>query len=96
MFLGEEFEELDRSQRLPALYLHRAISHHLKLILPELFFSSLIEEWEIADMMDEYKTQDGKVGIYWGDFAVVRAKWGTEALQCRSGSQFCDFIVDLL
>ena len=46
-------------------------AHHLKLILPELFLSCLIQEGKISDMMAENVAQDRKLRVGWSNFAML-------------------------
>lgn len=67
----------------------------MKLILPELLFARLIEEWEIANMVDEDVAQNWQFGVDWRNLTKFRSKGGAEALECGWGVEFGDFVADL-
>ncbi len=41
----------------------REKTHHLQLILPKLLLLGLVEEGELADMVDKDISEDGQLGI---------------------------------
>jgi hypothetical protein len=50
---------------------HRCFTYDLELVLPKLLLLRLVEEWELADMVDEDISQDWKLRIKGGDFAEL-------------------------
>jgi len=64
--------------------------------LPELLLAGLVEEGEVADMVDEDVAEDGQFGVFGGDFARVGAEGGTEAAESGGRVKFGDFVLRLL
>jgi hypothetical protein len=56
-------------------------THHLQLILPELFLSRLVEEGEVSNMVNEDIPKDRKFRVDRGDFSEFRLKRSTEATE---------------
>ena len=72
------------------------ITHHLKLILPELLLARLIKEGKVANMVDEDVSQNGQFGLLRGDFTVIGSKWRAEALEGGGRVEFVYFPLYLL
>jgi hypothetical protein len=72
-----------------------SLTYHLQLVLPKLLLLGLVEEREVADMVDEYEAQQGELRVLGRNLASVGAKGRAEALQGGGGGEFCDFILCL-
>jgi hypothetical protein len=70
-------------------------TYHLQLVLPKLLLLGLVEEGEVAHMVDEYEAQQGELRVLWGDLAGVGAEGRTEALEGGGRREFSDFILCL-
>lgn len=52
------------------MFVRKGLEEDLQLVLPEFFLARLVEEGEVADMVDEDVAEDGEFGVDGGDFAV--------------------------
>lgn len=57
------------------------VTYHLKLVLPEFLLFRLVEEGEFADMMNEYVSQDGKLGVERRYLAIVGLEGRAESAE---------------
>jgi hypothetical protein len=47
------------------------ITHDLKLILPKLLLSRLVQKWKVANMVDKDVPQNGELGFLGRHFALL-------------------------
>ena len=66
-------------------------TYHLQLILPKLFLFRLVEERELADMVNKDVAEDGEAGIERRDFANVGPERCAESTEGCRGVEFGDF-----
>lgn len=78
------------------VFVRKGLEEDLQLVLPEFLLAGLVQEGEVADMMDEDVAQDGEFGVNGGDFAVFGFEGGAEAVQGGWGVEFGDFGADLV
>lgn len=78
------------------MFVRKGLEEDLQLVLPEFFLAGLVQEGEVADMMNEDVAQDGEFGVNGGNFAVFGFEGGAEAVQGGWGVEFGDFSANLV
>lgn len=78
------------------MFVRKGLEKDLQFVLPEFLLAGLVEEREVADMVDEDVAEDGEFGVDGGDFAVFRFEGGAEAVQGGWGVEFGDLGADLV
>lgn len=74
----------------------KGLEEDLQLVLPKFLLAGLVQEREVADMVDEDVTENGEFRIDGGDFAVFGLEGGAEAVQGSWGVEFGDLGADLV
>lgn len=74
----------------------REDTYHLQLVLPELLLLGLVQEWEVADMVNKDIPQDWQFRVNGRNLAIFRSEGRAKALQCRGRVQLGDLPSDLL
>lgn len=78
------------------MLVRKGLEEDLQLVLPEFLLAGLVQEGEVADMVDEDVAQDREFGVDGGDLSVFGFEGGAEAVQGGWGVEFGDFGADLV
>jgi hypothetical protein len=72
------------------------LQEDLKLFLPKLLLSRLVEKGEVAYMVHKYEAEDWEVRVQRTNFANVGFERTAKASECGGGIQFGDLGPDLV